>query len=94
MLKKALREEMRKLNDEWFQRKAEDAEEYAQEKNLGKFYETLNAEYGPEYNNLHPVRAECGEPISFLKTSKIDELNTSMSYLTNQKRLILISFIK
>lgn len=61
--KKALRNEIRKFKNEWFQQKAFQAEQYARE-NHREFYVTLNAVYGPKSKNLHPVRTKSGELLS------------------------------
>ena len=60
----ALREEIRKLKNKWFQQKAEEAERFAKEKNLREFYVTINAVYGPKPRNLHSVRAKNGGLLS------------------------------
>ena len=41
-----LRDKIRQIKNDWFQRKAEEAEKYSQEKNHRKFYAALNAVYG------------------------------------------------
>ena len=59
----ALREEIRKLKNKWFQQKADEAEKFAKEKNLREFV-TINAVYGPKRRNLHSVRAKNGVLLS------------------------------
>ena len=52
-----LREKIRSLKNNWFQRKAE---LFAEEKNYREFYATLNAVYGPKTKNSHPVKSKDG----------------------------------
>ena len=56
----ALRERIRAMRNMWFQKKAEQAEQYSQEKNHREFYATLNEVYGPKIKNSHPLRAKGG----------------------------------
>ena len=44
----ALRERIRAMKNIWFQKKAEQAEQYSQEKNHRELYATLNEVYGPK----------------------------------------------
>ena len=56
----ALRERIRAMRNMWFQKKAEQAEQYSQEKNHREYYATLNEVYGPKIKNSHPVRSKGG----------------------------------
>ena len=56
----------------WFQKKAEQAEQYSQEKNHREFYATLNEVYGPKIKNSHPVRSKGGAYLQHQRKSKID----------------------
>ena len=56
----ALRERIRAMKNMWFQKKAEQAEQYSQEKNHREFYATLNEVYGPKIKHSHPVRSKGG----------------------------------
>ena len=40
-----LRDKIRQIKNDWFQRKAEEAEKYSQEENHREFYAALNAVY-------------------------------------------------
>ena len=62
--KEGFRKEIRKLKNKWFQQKADEAERYAQEKNQRELYAMLNAVYGPEPGNVHPVNSKSGELLS------------------------------
>ena len=63
----ALREEIRKLKNNWFHQKANEEERFAKEKNLREFYAT----------NLHFVRAKNGISFFFhlVKISRKDGLS-------------------
>ena len=52
----ALRERIRAMKNMWFQKKAEQAEQYSQEKNHREFYATLNEVYGPKIKKLTPCK--------------------------------------
>ena len=60
----ALREQIRKLKNKWFQQKAEEAERFAKEKTLRTFYVTINAFYGLKPRNLDSMRAKNGVLLS------------------------------
>ena len=66
----ALRKRIRELKNNWFQKKAEEAERYSQEKNHKDFYATLNAVYGPRSKVSHPVRSKDGELLTAPDTIK------------------------
>lgn len=59
--RKALREEIRGLKNEWFQQNADEAERYSREKNYRESYATINAVYGLKSKSFHLVRAKSGE---------------------------------
>ena len=52
----ALRERIRTMKNIWFQKKAEQTEQYSQEKNHHEFYATLNKVYGPKIKNFTPCK--------------------------------------
>ena len=90
--RQALRNEIRKLKNEWFQQKAEDAERYSNEKNHREFYATLNAVYGPKSKNLHAVRAKDGVLLS--STEDIKKRRTEhFSELLNQPTDVDLSIL-
>ena len=60
MNRSVLREKIRSLKNNWFQRKAEEAELFAEEKNYREFYATLNAVYAQKTKNSHPVKSKDG----------------------------------
>ena len=53
----ALRERIRAMENICFRKKAEQAEQYSQEKNHREFYATLNEIYCPKIKHSHPVRS-------------------------------------
>ena len=52
-----LRDKIRQIENDWFQRKAEEAEKYSQEKNHHEFFAALNAVYGPRARISHQIRS-------------------------------------
>ena len=62
--KSALKVEIRKLKNNWFQQKSEEAEKFAKENNLREFDTTINAIYGPRPRNLKAVRNKKGVLLS------------------------------
>ena len=60
----ALREEIRKLKNRWFQQKADEADRFANENNPREFNATINAVYGPKPRNHHSVRAKNDDLLS------------------------------
>lgn len=71
----ALRQKIRRLKNDWFQLKAEEAANYAKQNNHKDFYATLNAVYAPRSKNMYPVNYY----FHHQKRSRGDGLNTSMS---------------
>ena len=55
-----LRERIRAMKNMWFQKKAEQAEQYSHEKNHREFYATLNEVYGPKIKSSYAVRSKGG----------------------------------
>ena len=51
-----LRDKIRQIKNDCFQRKAEEAEKYSQEKNHREFYAALNAVHGPRPRISHQTR--------------------------------------
>ena len=80
------KKEIRKLENGWFQQKACLAEQYAREKNHREFYAILNAIYGPQPRNLHPVRPKSGALLSSAEDIKkrwVEHFNELLNQLTN-----------
>ena len=56
--RKALKDQIRTLKNQWFQAKADEAENFVHSKNYREFYSTLNKVYGPKSKNQHPIRSK------------------------------------
>lgn len=56
--KNALRDRIGTLENRWLQKKAEETEQFAKEKNNREFYATLNEVDGPRSRNSHSVRSK------------------------------------
>ena len=65
-----LRDKIRQIKNDWFQRKTEGAEKYSQEKNHRDFYAALNAVYGPRLRISHQIRSIEGELLSSAEDTK------------------------
>ena len=66
-----LRDKIRQIkNDNWFQRKSEEAEKYSQEKNHREFYAALNAFYGRRLRISHEIISAEGELLSSAEDTK------------------------
>jgi len=65
-----LREKIRLIKSDWFQRKAGQAEKYSQEKNHREFYAALNAVYGPRPRITHQIRSIEEELLSSIEETK------------------------
>ena len=53
-----LRDQVRRLKNQWFHERATEAERYAQSKNHREFYAAVNKVYGPRSKANHPVRSK------------------------------------
>ena len=89
----ALRKEIRKLKNRWFQQKADEAEKFAKENNLREFYVTINAVYGPKPRNLYSVRAKTGSLLSSPKNIKKRWVEHFEKLLTNPQMPIGVYLI-
>ena len=65
-----LRDKIRQIKNDWFQRKAEEAEKYSQEKNHREFYAALDAVYGPRPRISYQIRSIEGELLSSTEDTK------------------------
>ena len=77
----------------WFQKKAEQAEQYSQEKNHSEFYATLNEVYGPKIKNSHPVRSKGGVLLSTSEEIK-DRCVEHFSELLNHHTEVDLSIVE
>ena len=58
--RRELQQRVRKIKNDWFTRKASEAEKYRLENNLKDFYATLRDVYGPSSRNSHPIKSKDG----------------------------------
>ena len=58
--RRELQQIVRMIKNDWFTRKASEAEKYRLENNLKDFFATLRDVYGPSSRNSHPIKSKDG----------------------------------
>ncbi|KAL8578931.1 hypothetical protein ACOMHN_001893 [Nucella lapillus] len=60
-LRKEVQKRLRSMKDEWWKKKAEEIQGYADSKNAKLFYSSLREVYGPPQRSAAPIRNQQGE---------------------------------